>query len=351
MLGRITLSSVILIEAGRVLRDRRTRRICGCLSKFVLPLITLATINGAAQTSHPANSDNLKKADAAFRAGYAAQQAGQLEEARSQFAEVVRLTPQIAEGREALGAVLLELSKPSEAIPQLEAAARLKPDDPGIEANLAYAFAQSGQPAKAMPHFEAVLRLGARAGQPALDAPFYDAYARALAADAKPDKALEQFAVEEKLTGPRADVEDAIGLVNAQVGKWDDAKLAFQKAIAADASDVGARVHLGAVYRKQNDLAASIETLETAIRMEPPNADAFVEYGRSLTAAGRDEPAEPAFEQAVKLNPQLPGAAADLGMCLQRLGRQQEAIPWFEKALAADPRNVSVLTNLGLALT
>ena len=101
----------------------------------------------------------MQKADAAFRAGYAAQQAGQLEEARARFAEVVRLAPQIAEGHEALGAVLLELRRPADAIPQLEAAARLKPNDQGIETNLAYAFAQSGQPAKAMPHFEAALRL------------------------------------------------------------------------------------------------------------------------------------------------------------------------------------------------
>ena len=64
-------------------------------------------LQGAAQTAHVPASDSLKKADAAFRAGYAAQQAGQLEAARAQFAEVVRLAPQIVEGREALGLVLL----------------------------------------------------------------------------------------------------------------------------------------------------------------------------------------------------------------------------------------------------
>src|SRR4051812_15350592 len=51
-----------------------------------------------AQPATPANPEAIKKADTAFRAGYAAQQAGQLEEARAHFAEVVRLAPQIAEG-------------------------------------------------------------------------------------------------------------------------------------------------------------------------------------------------------------------------------------------------------------
>src|SRR5205814_3027345 len=164
-----------------------------------------------AQQGKQPGSDAIKKADAEFRAGYTAQQAGQLEEARARFAEVVRLAPQIPEGREALGAILLELSRPADAIAQLEAAARLKPNDQGIESNLAYAFAQSGQPARAMPHFEAALRLAAHAGAPQLDATFYDTYARALAADGKGAEALEQLAAEEKVTGPRADLDDAIG--------------------------------------------------------------------------------------------------------------------------------------------
>ena len=298
-----------------------------------------------------APQDASKNADAAFRAGFAAQQAGQLEEARSRFAEVVRLAPQIAEGHEALGAVLLELSRSAEAIPQLEAAARLKPNDQGIETNLAYAFAQSGQPAKAMPHFDVALRLAGRAGAPQLDAVFYDTYARALAADGKRAEALEQFAAEEKITGPRADLEDAIGSVEAQMGNWAEARKAFEKAIAADSSYTKARIHLGVLDRQQSDLGASIDTLEAATRVEPPDAEAFVEYGRTLAAAGRDEAAVPAYEQALKLNPNLPGAAADIAMSLQRMGRQQDAIPWFEKALVAEPRNVSVLTNLGLALT
>src|SRR5205823_13769415 len=116
-----------------------------------------------ARTANPKAS---QKADAAFRPGSAAHPPGQLHDARARFAEVVGLAPQLPVGHEALGAVLLELSEPAEAIPQLEAAARLRPNDRGIEMNLAYALAQSGQAAKAMPHFEAVLRLGQGPGQP-----------------------------------------------------------------------------------------------------------------------------------------------------------------------------------------
>src|ERR1700733_4186366 len=69
----------------------------------------------------------LQEADAAFRAGYAAMQAGKLDEARQRFADAVRLAPQIPEAHLALGAILSQLGRPEEAIPELEAALKLKP--------------------------------------------------------------------------------------------------------------------------------------------------------------------------------------------------------------------------------
>ena len=113
----------------------------------------------SAQSPPTAVPETMREADAAFRAGAAARQSGQLEAARADFAKVVRLAPQIAEGHQALGAVLLELGKPAEAAPEFEAALKLRRNDPGMESGLALALAQSGQSASAIPHFEAAIRL------------------------------------------------------------------------------------------------------------------------------------------------------------------------------------------------
>jgi tetratricopeptide (TPR) repeat protein len=294
--------------------------------------------------------DAAKQADAAFHAGYTARQAGQLEVARARFTEVVRLQPKIPEGHEALAVVLLELGRPKEAIPELLAADRLKPSDPAIQTNLALAYARAGDASAAIPRFEAALQLAEKANQP-LDAAFLDNYARALSAVNRPREALDQLAAEEKITGPAAALEDAIGSVNAQLGRWDDARSAFERAIADDSTFVPARIHLGIVQREQQDTLGSLATLEAATRLEPPNAEAFAEYGRTLARANQDEAAVPAFEQAIRLKPEVPGVAVDLAMSLQRLGRQQEAIPWFQKSLEQEPHNSSVLINLALALT
>lgn len=293
------------------------------------------------------DADALRRADAAFRAGYAASQAGRYDEARARFAEVVKLAPKSAEGHEALGTALIALDRPADAIAELEKAARLKPGDAAIEGNLAIALWRGAEGARAIPHFEAALRLGLSP----LDPAFLNSYARALASAGRREEALQQFAAEEQITGPRAEIEDAIGTVHAQMQHWDEARAAFERALSQDPDFVPARIHLGAVYRQQRDLNAAMAVLEPAAKSDPPNALALAEYGRTLADAGQDEAAAAALEQALRLQPNLQGAAGDLAMALQRLGRQQEAIPWFEKAIAAEPNNGSLLANMGLAMT
>jgi Flp pilus assembly protein TadD len=135
----------------------------------ILATLTLAL---AAQSSNRQEPEALKRADAAFRAGYAAQQAGNLELARAHFAEAARFAPRIPEAHEALGTVLIQLGKPAEAVQELEAALKLKPGDQGIETNLALAQVKANESAKAIAHFSAAFKTSQQAGQQPVDAVF-----------------------------------------------------------------------------------------------------------------------------------------------------------------------------------
>ena len=211
------------------------------------------SVSAVAQAAKVTEADLIKKADAAFHEGFAARQSGNLELARTKFAEVVRLQPRIAEGHEALGAVLVELGKPQEGIKEFEGAARLKPGDIGIETNLALAYSQAGESVKAIAHFESVLSLSKQSGH-APDASFYDAYGHALAAAGRSDQAAAQFVAEEAITGPRSDIEDAIGTLAAQQERWQEAQQRFERAISLDSSNVRARVHLGQLFSRRRTL-------------------------------------------------------------------------------------------------
>ncbi|MGA9587750.1 MAG: tetratricopeptide repeat protein [Terracidiphilus sp.] len=295
--------------------------------------------------------DVIKLADAAFREGYVARQDGNLELARTKFAEVVRLQPNIAEGHEALGAVLVESGKPLDGALEFEAAETIKPSDDGIETNLALAYYQAGQFSKAIPHFESAVSLSQQAGHAAPVASFYDAYGHALAAAGKPDQAVLQFVAEEAITGPRSDIEDAIGTLDAQRGNWQEAQKRLERAISLDSTNIRAQIHLGLLFLAEKDFVDAVNTLSTAAATNPPNAEALMGYGRALAAAGKDEEAVQQFNAAIQADTNFPGVPLELAMALQRLGRQQEAIPWFQKALEQQPHNPSLLTNLALALT
>ena len=321
---------------------------------LVLWLALLSSVAPAisrAQASVSAEPDALKRADAAFRAGYAALQAGNLEQARTHFADAARLAPAIPEGREALGEVLFELDRPAEAAVEFEAALHLKPGDPGIEANLALAYAKSGDPSKAVTQFNAAYSASQTPGAQPVDAAFLHAYARALSAIGKPDEAIAMFQLAIERGASTPDVFDDLGSLYAQSGNWALAQPQFERALSVDPSYVPARIHLGVVQRQQHQIVAALASLETAVAAAPTNALAQSEFGRTLAAAGQDEAATPHLEQAAQLNPDLPGIQDELAMALQRQGRQQEAIPWFQQAIQREPKNVSALTNLGLALT
>ena len=282
----------------------------------------------------------LQQADAAFRAGYAAMQAGNLEDARKSFAEAARLAPQLPEAHVALGAILVQLNQQEAAVPELEQALTLKPGDAAAEANLAAAH-------------EGLARKLAAAGKTA-DA---EVQIQTAIGVLKPSSADGQSA--DPAFAQQAQLEDELGSLLAQEKRWAEAESAFREALRMSTADpksaamnaVGPHMHLGVALMEQKQYAAALDELNAAVQSAPESALAQFELGRGLAAAGKDEDAIPHFQEALKLNPETPGGSLELAMSMQRLGQQQESIPFFEKAIALEPHNAQALTNLGLALT
>ncbi|HEY3988335.1 MAG TPA: tetratricopeptide repeat protein [Acidobacteriaceae bacterium] len=302
------------------------------------PILAQATNAGSAEA-------NAKQASAAFRAGYAAANAGDLERARHSFAEVVRLEPKIPEGHAALGSVLLNLGRPQEAAAELKRGLALKPHDADMEMNLALAEVREGQSAEALP-----LLKGLAAEGNALPPEVEIAYAQALTEAGQRPVALEHLRAAVAAVPESATLHDAMGSLLAQEQQWTAAQTEFARAVELDPKMVAARLHLATVLMRLNQPAEAAATLEAAHAEQPQDVGVLNELALSYTAQGSYDKALSLAEEAMRLAPESVTAAYQAALALQGLGREREAIPLFARVVEADPRNADALTNYALAL-
>lgn len=304
--------------------------------------LALAAMCGAQEPS-----PSLRQADADYRAGVAALSRSDLQAARVDFENVVRLAPSAEQGHSALGGVLVRLGETAAGIRELEKALAMKPGDTSAQENLALAWQQSGQPAQALPWF-AKLEAASRREKRPLQAAVLAEYARCLAAAGQPGPAVEKMKQAAAEAPRNGEWQDELGAIYAQQRDWIHAQQAFSAALRIDPGLAMAHFHLGVTLEAEQQPGA-LQELRRAYDLAPGNAAIALELGQMLAAAGNDQDALPVLRRAVALNPGSTAAAYQLGLVLQRTNQVDEAIPLLEKA-AADAANPDALTNLGMAL-
>ncbi len=123
-----------------------------------------------------------------------------------------------------------------------------------------------------------------------------------------------------------------------------------QKALAMDDSLADGHSVLGALYIAKKEFDKAVAESERAVALNPGSMLALLNYGNSLTHAGRSEEAIPIFQKAIRLNPFGPSTLyRELGNALRWTGRFEEAVSAYKKAIQIAPDNI--LAHIGLALT
>jgi protein O-GlcNAc transferase len=293
-------------------------------------------------------SSRLKEADTDYKAGVAALSRSDLDTARADFENVVRLAPSAEQGHSALGAVLIRLGRRAEGIRELEKALAIQPSDSSAQLNLAFAYEQSNEAVKALPWF-AKLDATSRAKQHALPPYVLAAYVRALVVAQQFPAAVAKLKQALKSDPQNAELHDELGSVYAQQKDWPNARLAFMDAIRLRPDFAIAHMHLGLTLQSEQ-LPGALDELTKAYQLAPKNAVVAAQLGQALANAGQDDQAIPILEDALELDPNSATVAYQLGLAFQRINKVQNAIPLLQKAAAADPNNAEVLTNLGMAL-
>jgi tetratricopeptide (TPR) repeat protein len=114
-----------------------------------------------------------------------------------------------------------------------------------------------------------------------------------------------------------------------------------------------ARAMMGLLRRVQNRLSEAQAEVEMAIGLDRNNELALKQLGQILLFQGKPAAGIPHLEKAIRLNPRGPNLYSiqwPLGQCHLLLGHVDEAIDLFRKACAASPRAYYLHLNLAGAL-
>jgi len=136
------------------------------------------------------------------------------------------------------------------------------------------------------------------------------------------------------ITDDLARVQETLGLIQREQGRYDSAEIAFKKAITLDPSGVGAHVELGVMYGRMKRWADAENAIQTAIRLRPDFWYPHNELGRVYFLQGRYGEAALQFQKVVQLAPDNENGYNNIAVSYERMGEVEKSIPWFEKGIS-----------------
>lgn len=141
-----------------------------------------------------------------------------------------------------------------------------------------------------------------------------------------------------------------LGKALFQLGKVDEAALAFRAAVKDEPESAEAHAYLGMALRGQSEYDEAKTHLEKAIDLDPSNGRAYFELGLIAGLQNKAQEAEDALAKAVKLSPNDSQFWYAYGEIFRSTDRADEAISAYRKAVELDPPYPKAQQKLGLLL-
>jgi len=235
---------------------------------------------------------------------------GQLPRAKALARELTEADPTNALGWKVLGTLLVRDDDSTVALPVLEEARRLAPEDVEILNSL-------GQAYQALERFDDAL----------------DSYRSALA-----------------LRSDLAEIWYNQGIAQQELGRLEDALVSYDQAIRLRPGNAKAYNNLGMVQQGLGLLDEALGNYDRAIRLHHEYAEAYDNFGTLLRERDRSEEALACYDRALMVWPESAEAFNNRALVQQELGRVNEALQSFDAALAIKPDFAAAWSNRGNVL-
>ncbi len=260
-----------------------------------------------------------------------------MEQARASFARAAALDPTLPQPLFHLGAALLALGKPAEAVPPLRQAAAALPGSFAVHLQLGRALSALHQDADALAELHRAQQL-----QPSTIAP-EDAFTLAVALQASGDSAgaLPLFALalsaSPALPGNEVYINSAVAHV--QTGDAVGALPLYARALQLGPDSPTLREDYGVAYLQQSDLDHAVAQFRAGLALDPLSAHLHYDLGLAFKLKDDLPSAIPELQRAAELDPGLPDPAYTLGILYTQQGHPAEAAEQLRRATALQPAN------------
>jgi predicted O-linked N-acetylglucosamine transferase (SPINDLY family) len=134
-----------------------------------------------------------------------------------------------------------------------------------------------------------------------------------------------------------------------QRGQLAEAEILYRRLLAAEPEAFAPRHMLGVLMAQQGRLAEAQEMIGSALKANPHDAGALVNYGNVLNLLRHHDEAVASYDRALAIKPDAE-TWNNRGNALQGSNRRIEALASFEKALALEPGNIPALYKRGVLL-
>ena len=236
-------------------------------------------------------------------------QAGQLEQAKVKYQEILDMNPRHSDSSHLLGLVEYQNGNYAQAISYIQQAVLVDPEQSVFLNNLGNILKETGQLDQSL-----------------------QAYRKAL--EINPDD---------------AEIHNNLGVTLKEMGQLDQSLQAYRKALEINPQYVEVYNNLGNVLKEMDQLDESIHAYQQALEINPRYVEVYNNLGNVLKEMDRLDESIHAYQQALEINPRYASAYLNLGNTLDAKGELDQAVHAYQQALRINPQYAEVHKNLSLS--
>jgi len=208
-------------------------------------------------------------------------------------------------------------------------------------------FWRKGNPQRALKYLQTSAEMSTLLATPSLQAQCQNALALVQTELGNIDAAVSAYQRAISLSPKSEFLWNNLGQLLAKNERNEEAINAFNKALSCSSQDFLSWDGVGHIYIKFGVYQNAISAFEKALEIAPYYEYSWAGIGRAYLESGQLEKAKGSLCKAVELNAHLIDAWINLGKCFAQQKRDLDAIAVYQRAIEFNPQNTDMWNELG----